>query len=232
IGSRTISLTADPKNPTSTTAAIPSAARPLAARARRCLESNRRSTELSMLTTEVTETPTAVAASTAQIGSDAGEKVGRTVTTTIASHRPIKPTKTAVTSARIRIGRNLADQIEIGEAREHRLAPDSWILEGDRDLLVAPGQLGGDDDPIPPAPVAHTIAVPILALAGDDRARRADGARCRRAARPCERTRWRALVVGLALGTQVAGRAERLAGRRSAGRAAPLAIGGPSTTSE
>src|SRR6185312_7539638 len=61
------------------------------------------------------------------------------------------------------------DDVQVGETDEHRLAPDRRVLERDRDLFVAAGQLAGDDDAVAPAGVANAIAVAELALAGDDR---------------------------------------------------------------
>src|SRR4029079_1777292 len=87
--------------------------------------------------------------------------------------------------------RSLAEEVEVGETREHRLATDGRILERDRDLLVAPGQLGGDDDAVAPAAVTDAVAVAVLALAGDERTGRTG--LCSRAAghraRPTERAR-------------------------------------------
>src|SRR6476469_9487284 len=60
------------------------------------------------------------------------------------------------------------DDVQVGEAREHGLATDRRVLEGDRDLLVAPGQLRGHDDAVAPPAVAHPVAVSELSLARDD----------------------------------------------------------------
>ena len=70
---------------------------------------------------------------------------------------------------RTEAGRPSADEVEAGERGEHGLAPDLGVLEGDRDLLVGPGQLRGDDDAVAPAGVADAVAVAVAPLAGDDR---------------------------------------------------------------
>ena len=69
-------------------------------------------------------------------------------------------------------GRSSARQLEVGEAREHRLAPDLRVAEGDRDLLVVAGELRGHHDAVAPARRGGPVAVAVAALAGDDRARR------------------------------------------------------------
>ena len=89
-------------------------------------------------------------------------------------------------------GRRSPDEVEVGQADEHRLAPDRGVLERDRDLLVAAGQLAGDDDAVAPAGVADPVAVAELALAGDDRAGgpwRASPAAGRRASRSSSQAR-------------------------------------------
>ena len=116
------------------------------------------------------------------------------------------------------------------------LAPDRRVLEGDRDLLVAPGQLAGDHDAVAPAGVTDAVAVAELALAGDDRAGgpRPAGwraAACRtggrrsssqaRTGRP-KRARTARRRERLALRREVARRPERLARRRRTRPAAPL----------
>src|SRR5215212_10883885 len=69
-------------------------------------------------------------------------------------------------------GASLADEIQVREAREHRLPADGRVLERDGDLLVAPRQLGRHDDPVTPATVADPVAIAVLAFAGNDRSRR------------------------------------------------------------
>src|SRR5215212_3362598 len=81
----------------------------------------------------------------------------------------------AGTGSAVVIASTLTDEVEVGEAREHRLAPHRWVLEGHRDLLVAAGQLRCHDDAVTPSTMPDAIAIAELALAGDDRARRADG---------------------------------------------------------
>src|SRR6187399_2478873 len=78
------------------------------------------------------------------------------------------------------IARSLPDEIEVREARQHRLAPDRRVLERDRDLLIAPGELRGHHDPIAPSSMADAIAVAVLTLARDDRTWRSSRRRGRR----------------------------------------------------
>src|SRR5260221_10897368 len=70
---------------------------------------------------------------------------------------------------------SLADDVEVGEARQHRLAAHPCVLERHRDLLVAARQLAGHHNPVAPAGMAHAIAIAESALAGDDRPRSAGG---------------------------------------------------------
>src|SRR5688572_14035117 len=63
-----------------------------------------------------------------------------------------------------------AGDLEVGEARQHRLAADARVLECDRDLLVAAGELRGDDDALAPCGVPHAVTVAGLSLAWDHRA--------------------------------------------------------------
>ena len=125
-------------------------------------------------------------------------------------------------------GGGLADDLEVGQARQHRLAADGRVLERDRDLLVAAGQLGGHHDAVAPAAMADAVAVAELALAGDDRARRRAG----RASRP----RWRRRPTQSDPDGAPAAKASRRAarsrlgrnvspGRRGAGSAAALPVG-------
>src|SRR5688572_25361876 len=103
----------------------------------------------------------------------------------------------------------LSDDVEVGEAGEHRLAADRRVPEGDDDLLVAPGELRAHDDSVAPAGVADPIAVTELALAGDHGTCRRK--RHLRPRRHPERPRPRPTGEGLAPGGEIATRAERLA---------------------
>ena len=64
----------------------------------------------------------------------------------------------------------LADQLQVRERGQHRLAAHLGVPERDLDLLVVAGQLGRDHDAVAPARVAHPVAVAVAALARDDRA--------------------------------------------------------------
>src|SRR6266508_4436555 len=111
------------------------------------------------------------------------------------------------------------DDLEVRQARQHRLAADARVLERDRDLLVAAGELRRHHDPVAPPTVAHPVAVAELAFAGNDRTWRARG-RCRgpkRAGR-C------ASLEGLPFRSQVPARAEGLAVGRGPGPAAALPV--------
>src|SRR5690349_7648228 len=74
-------------------------------------------------------------------------------------------------------GRRSTDDVQVREAREHRLAADRSVLEGDRHFLVAPRELAGHHDPVAPPGVTDSIAVAEAALARDDRPVGADAGR-------------------------------------------------------
>src|SRR6476620_12629301 len=75
------------------------------------------------------------------------------------------------------LARASADDLEVCEAGEHRLGTDRRVLERDRDLLVAAGQLGGHHDAVAPSGVADPVPVAELALARDDGTRPDRGGR-------------------------------------------------------
>src|SRR5260221_5024114 len=75
----------------------------------------------------------------------------------------------------------LADELEPGEGREDGLSTDLGIAERHRDLLVAPGQLRGDDDAVTPAVMANAVAVAVATLARDHRPGRQGPGHLRRA---------------------------------------------------
>src|SRR5207249_3575700 len=54
-------------------------------------------------------------------------------------------------------GRGSAGELQSGQRREQRLAPDLRVTEGDGDLLVAAGELRADHDAVAPSGVAHPI---------------------------------------------------------------------------
>src|SRR4029079_10204421 len=107
----------------------------------------------------------------------------------------------------------LPEEIEVREARKHRLAADGGVLERDRDLLVAPRQLARDHDSVAPASMSDAIAVAVLPFARDDRPRRTRRPDASRRARGSpERSRPRATLERLSASRQVARRTERLTG--------------------
>ncbi len=61
-----------------------------------------------------------------------------------------------------------ADDLEVRERGQHRLAADDRVPEGDRDLFVVTRQLRGDHDPVAPPCVTDPVPVPVPALARDD----------------------------------------------------------------
>src|SRR5829696_3306087 len=83
----------------------------------------------------------------------------------------------------------LARELQVGEARQHRLASDTGVLERDGDLLVVPSELRGDDDAVAPLRVVDPVPVAVPPLTGNDRPRRNDArltrpeARCNPACR-------------------------------------------------
>src|SRR6266446_6444221 len=85
-----------------------------------------------------------------------GSTGSRSVVSVIASRiRSCSQARRQLRAARPRS----ADDLEVGEAGQDRLPTHRGVLEHDRDLLVAAGQLGGHDDPVAPAGVADAVAV-------------------------------------------------------------------------